>query len=311
MRRALAVAALVAAGCGDHPFTQPVVLGGRSVDAATLNRGRDAYQQYCRPCHGEHGDGQGYSAWALRPPPRDLTLGMFKFAHVPVGSLPPDDELARIIRFGLEGTAMRPWDVSDRELDALVQYVKTFSPRWREEKPAAAIAPSPDPYGPAREKEAIAAGEKLYHVRAQCLSCHPAYVTHAELYRLSAHAVRDFSSEMYLAQPKDTDYCLQYKPGWKTLDERECQLPSRVVPPDFTRDALRSVHDRTELVDLYRIIASGIPGASMPTWKGALPEDELWALAYYVRSLHALLGTPEADAQRARLLAPANLGWKP
>jgi mono/diheme cytochrome c family protein len=311
MKRALFTLALVA-GCGaDHPFSQPQLLGGRSVDAATLNRGRDVYQPYCRPCHGERGDGRGFSAWALRPPPRDLTHGLYKFAHVPVGSLPPDEELGRIVRLGLEGTAMRPWDVPDRELDALLQYLKTFSPRWHDEKPAAAIALSPDPFGPARENEAVAFGQKLYHVKAQCMSCHPAYVTHEQLWQLSAHAIRDFSTEMYLAQPKDSEYCLAWKPGWKKLDERECALPVRLLPPDFLRDALRSVHDGSELGDLYRTIASGIPGASMPTWKGVLPEDELWALAYYVRSLHGRRGTPEADALRAQLTSPQNLAWQP
>jgi mono/diheme cytochrome c family protein len=311
MRRALLMLALASGCAGDHPFSQAELLGGRSVDAATLNHGRDEYQQYCRPCHGENGDGKGFSAWALRPPPRDFTPALFKFGHVPVGSLPPDDELARIVRLGLEGTAMRAWDVPDRELDALLQYLKTFSPRWHDEKPAAAIEPSPDPFGAAREKEAVALGQKLYHVKAQCMSCHPAYVTHEELWRLSDRAIGDFSTEMYRAQPKDTEYCLEYKPGWKKLDERECILPSRVVPPDFLRDPLRSVHAPTELSDIYRIIAAGIPGAGMPTWKGALSDEWLWALAYYVRSLHDVAGTPAAETLHAQLVSPANLAWKP
>ena len=41
----------------------------------------------------------------------------------------------------------------------------------------------------------------------------------------------------------------------------------------------------------------------MPTWKGALPDDDLWAMAYYVRSLIDIKGTPEADARREKLIA--------
>ena len=37
---------------------------------------------YCRPCHGENGDGHGYSSLGLRPPPRDFTQALFKFGHV-------------------------------------------------------------------------------------------------------------------------------------------------------------------------------------------------------------------------------------
>src|SRR5438067_111732 len=101
-----------------HPAAATVLMAlsswalarGRTVDAATLNRGRDAYQQYCRPCHGERGDGHGYSSPGLRPPPRDFTQGIFKFGHTPIPTLPPDAELASIVRRGLNGTAMLPWD---------------------------------------------------------------------------------------------------------------------------------------------------------------------------------------------------------
>jgi hypothetical protein len=40
----------------------------------------------------------------------------------------------------------------------------------------------------------------------------------------------------------------------------------------------------------------------MPTWKNVLPDPDLWAMAYYVRSLVALRGTPEAAALQRRLL---------
>ena len=39
----------------------------------------------------------------------------------------------------------------------------------------------------------------------------------------------------------------------------------------------------------------------MPTWKNVLPESDLWALAYYVRSLAALRATAAADQLRQRL----------
>jgi mono/diheme cytochrome c family protein len=64
-----------------------------------------------------------------------------------------------------------------------------------------------------------------------------------------------------------------------------------VYPPDFTFHPLRS---GSELPDLYRTIAAGIGGTAMPTWKGALDEQQLWALAYYVRSLARLRGTAQA-----------------
>jgi mono/diheme cytochrome c family protein len=32
-------------------------------------------------------------------------------------------------------------------------------------------------------------------------------------------------------------------------------------------------------------IAAGIGGAAMPTWKNAYPDKDIWAVAYYVRSI--------------------------
>lgn len=256
-------AALFLAGCHDHPFTEALVLGGRRVDAATLNHGRDAYEQYCRPCHGENGDGRGFSSPGLRPPPRDFTQGLFKFGHTPIPALPPDAELARLVRHGLNGTAMKPWDLPDAELAPVLQYLKTFSPKWRTEQPGVAVEPSPDPFGPARAAEAARLGDKMFHEVAQCARCHE----HREL--------------------RETEFCLEWKPGWRTLDERECARPLKELPPDLGCDPLRTIYPGSELTDLYRTIAAGIGGAGMPTWKGALTEEQLWSLAYYVRALRA------------------------
>jgi hypothetical protein len=58
-----------------------------------------------------------------------------------------------------------------------------------------------------------------------------------------------------------------------------------ILPPDFTRMDLRSVRKDHAMEDLYRIVAAGIGGASMPQWRGSLPEEDIWAVVYYVKSL--------------------------
>jgi mono/diheme cytochrome c family protein len=271
--------------------------------------------QYCRPCHGDNGDGRGYSSLGLRPPPRDFTQGLFKFGHVAAPALPPDSELVRLVKNGLHGTAMLPWDIESEELANALQYIKTFSPRWQTEAPGTPIEVSPDPFGDAKKADAIALGEKLYHAKAQCSGCHPAYVTHEKLYQLTKEMTgtgqTDFSAEMYMSQPKDTEYCLDWKPGAKKLEDRECAKVVKQLPPSFTRDPLKTVYAGTELTDLYRTIASGIGGANMPTWKGALKEEELWGLVYYVKALMDKRGTPAARELAEQLNAPANLGWQP
>jgi mono/diheme cytochrome c family protein len=316
----LPLALLAAAGCNEHPFSSPLKLGGKEVSAEVLNQGHDAYQQYCRPCHGDKGDGKGYSSLGLRPPPRDFTQGMFKFGGVDQrneNKLPPDTALIRIVKGGLHGTAMLPWEIPDQELSAILQYVKTFSPKWQKEPLGALVEMSPDPFGAAKAADAAEQGKKVYHAKAQCSGCHPAFVTHEELFTISKEmaaankmevpTTMEFSPEMYHSQIKESEYCLEWKPGAKTLEDRECAKVVKVMPPDFTRDDVRS---GTTIPDLYRTIASGIVGANMPTWKGGgLADDEIWSIVYYVKSLIDLKGTAGAKALHAKLAAPANLSW--
>jgi mono/diheme cytochrome c family protein len=61
--------------------------------------------------------------------------------------------------------------------------------------------------------------------------------------------------------------------------------------------------------DLYRTIGAGVGGAAMPTWQGNLPDENLWALVYYVQSLAEMRGKPEAYALREKLEAQPK--WVP
>ncbi len=308
-----AVVPLLGAGCADKTFSAPMKLGGQVVPARQLADGHDAFMQYCRPCHGEHGDGKGDSAYGLRPPPRDFTQGLFKFGGVPAPGLPPDSQLKRIVRGGLHGTAMLPWDITDQELDATLQYIKTFSPRWQSETPGEPVVGIDPNWVGERKAQAIESGKRLFHAKAQCsASCHPNFVTHEELYRLAKEAtgneMTEFAADMYVGKLKESEYCLEWKPGWKKLEDRECALPVKIMPPDFTRDLVRAGNTPA---DLFRTIASGVGGAGMPPWRGALTDDEIWALAYYVRSLIDLRGTPAQKALHERLESPENLAWLP
>jgi len=120
------------------PITEAMHFAGQadSTSVETLERGREAYMLYCYGCHGMTGDGNGPASYGLRPAPRDLRLGDYKFAKVLKG-LPHDDDFERIIRQGLQGTAMLKWDIPDTPLNDIIQYIKTFAPdRWRiDDKP--------------------------------------------------------------------------------------------------------------------------------------------------------------------------------
>lgn len=133
---AVVFAALVSLAACEHEqkFTETHILGGEEITPDILNEGRSAYMLYCYACHGENGDGVGPASFGYWPPPRDFRQATFKFAGVPEGELPPDDELIRIVHSGLNGTAMLPWEISHEELWLAIQYIKTFSPcdEWEE-----------------------------------------------------------------------------------------------------------------------------------------------------------------------------------
>jgi mono/diheme cytochrome c family protein len=296
---ACAAAGTVATACKGYRtqgFKEGMKLGGKAIPASVLREGERSYALYCRACHGDKGDGKGPAATGVRPPPRDFTLGSFKFGAVPGGTLPNDDDFVRIVRFGLHGTAMRAWDgVPEPKLLEIIQYLKTFSPRWKEEEPGETIAPTPDPWQ-GKEGESLERGRALYHVTAQCLGCHPAYAPKRYIYEVTKQqkgkGTTVFRQDMYGSDLTKSEYGV------------------KLLPPDFTRAELRSVRPDHQLEDLYRVIVSGVGGTAMPTWRGALPEEDLWALVHFVDSLVKMKGTDAPRRLRAEWQAD-DAAWSP
>jgi mono/diheme cytochrome c family protein len=200
--------------------------------------------------------------------------------------------------------------------------------RFEKEAPQA-MDISPDPFK-GKAAQAIELGKVVYHVSgvdpndatkvyAGCASCHAAYISKQELYDVSKKAtgtgMAEFREGLYETQIRESEYGLAY--------DENCEATKKyqVLPPDFLynktksvwpvgtvlaneKDAAGSPHvytDDDQRTDLYRVIAAGVGGAAMPQWKGTLPEEHLWALAYYVQSLIQLRETPAALALRDKL----------
>ena len=265
-----------------------------------LTRGRRDFVQFCSSCHGLDGDGYGRSAQHLRPPPRSFHQSTFKFTKVPSAFLPNDDALIRLVRHGLDGTPMLKWDVSEERLRDVVQYLKSLSPEdtgWRDatNEIGEVVATTPDPWV-GKEKEAIEAGRVSYH-KNQCFGCHPAYAKPAEINTMRG-------------VPPDTTYGadLTYSKLKRDSSFEVLGYHVAIPAPDFTWNTIRYGRDATEV---FQTIAAGIGGAGMPTWgrvgdqKGAVPDEEIWALAHYVRWLvDTYKDRPEREAFMAGLRAP-------
>ena len=137
--------------------------------ADNIERGKAVYARRCTGCHGKKGDGNGPAATFLDPRPRNFTLGVFKFRTTPSGALPTDGDLYRTLTRGVRWTAMPTWhELPEKDRITVIAYLKTFSSRWKEEKPEPPIFIG-DP--PAPTPALLARGKELY-AQAKCFQCH-------------------------------------------------------------------------------------------------------------------------------------------
>lgn len=150
------------------PFLDTPVATRPAASPSTVEKGKHLYEANCVQCHGAEGRGDGYGAPFLVPTPRDFTGGQFKFRTTSSGQLPTDEDLFRTISRGADGTGMPPWAylLADGDRWALVDYVKTFEPRF-----AAATALKPMPLPEAPKSRSADRGHDVY-VKMQCAKCH-------------------------------------------------------------------------------------------------------------------------------------------
>jgi len=133
-----------------------------------LDAGKQVYTRKCAQCHGDDGKATGPAADRVFPRPRDFTSGVYKIRTTPSGAIPTDDDLFRSVTNGLPGTSMPGWSVlPERDRRQLVQYIKTFSEKFKESPPTPITMPPEVP----SSAESIARGQELYR-DAECWQCH-------------------------------------------------------------------------------------------------------------------------------------------
>ncbi len=257
--------------------------GSHDAKADVLRRGKEQYNMYCVGCHGEAGDGEGPAARFLDPKPRDFRKGRVKFAAVPAGTMPRDEDLMALLNHGLRGTSMPSWAlIAENDKRAIVAYIKTFSEVWRKEAPGAAVPIKPDPFRKKPER-GVEEGEKVYHGLAACFSCHPAYADKPTI----------------AAAMKEADVPLSgFRPDLYESIVKESDWGAPIKPPDFLQDMTKFATTKEELA---KVIAAGVGGTAMPSWGETLTDKQLWGLAYYVESLVQKRGSKEAAEMRAKL----------
>ncbi|MDX8404207.1 MAG: c-type cytochrome, partial [Mariprofundaceae bacterium] len=229
--------------------------------AGNAENGETIYNKRCVWCHGVDGDGTGAAENFLNPPPRNFEDGQYKFKTTGFDDMVPNDEdIFRMVRDGMPGTAMPSWKelLTEQEMWDVVQYVKTFA-GYDEEKPSDQVD-----YGSqvASSPESIEKGKKLFEDGDRCVECHGKTGKGSGIKALKGDAKKERTWPRNLTKP------------W----------------------TFRASNDQK---DIFTRITVGIPGTQMPSFadpksKKKLSIEERWHVANYVHSLAKVEGVVNA-----------------
>jgi mono/diheme cytochrome c family protein len=213
--------------------------------AADIKLGEKIYLANCAACHGDRGDGKGPEANLLKTKPRDFTTGNYKFRSTPSGSLPLDQDIFLTISRGVRSTSM------------LAQLHLSEKERWavteylkifsNRFKTEKPLKPIAIPATPSPSRDLITLGKTMY-TDAGCNQCHGA----------------------------------EGKGNVLSANELKHDSGNPIVATDLTLKPFKSGPGPE---DLYRSISTGLNGTPMPSYAGALPPKERWALVFYILSI--------------------------
>ncbi len=230
----------------------------KAKEVPEIELGKKLYNNFCKYCHGEKGDGNGSIAFFLNIKPRDFRMprdfrqGVFKFKSSSLDEIFPfDKDLYATVNHGLGGTAMPGLHglVAAKEIRGVVEYVKTFSAEEGEwETPEKGVD-----YGdfvPA-SPESIITGRELF--LTYCSECHGKDADGVTMKKLKDDWGR-------VINPRNLT---------KNYDYRRGNTPG----------------------EIYIRITAGIPGTPMPSFADPamrdkkLSNEQRWHIANYVSSL--------------------------
>jgi len=221
---------------------------GAHVNGLTGNAasGKEFYRRWCVGCHGKEGNGEGENAQWIDPKPRDFTEALFRWRSTPTGTLPTDQDLYDTITRGVVDTLMPTWrPLTPQTRVDLVAYIKTFSPKWKTQKPGTPITIPPEP---PQTIDSVLHGRQLFD-QMQCWKCH------------GPEGRGDGPSAITLTDDK-----------------------GEPIRPYNFHDGTRFRCGETNQ-DLYKIFMTGLDGTPMPSFADSLKPQDAWDLVHFLRTL--------------------------
>lgn len=298
---------------------QPRVLGVSEetiktlkIDGDMLAKGSSLYRIHCVHCHGVTGDGRGPTAKWVNPHPRDYRQGLFKFQSTAQEDgqtdwTPSRDDLLRVLRQGVEATAMPSFVVlPDHELEALASYVIHLSIRGTVEYRAIASGFSFDKdTGKLVAKEGsdlkellqtsltsdgkTGAADKWLKSQSKRINVEPNPVSKDDPEKYKASVLR--GQQLFLGkgrEPKEIEVakkanCVQCHTDYGRRAKFRFDAWGTYVRPNNLTDGVYRGGRRS--VDIYYRIHSGINGSRMNMFHKELSHADIWDLVNFVQVL--------------------------
>ena len=236
--------------------------------------GQITYEKWCAGCHGVDGTGTGDGATIMLPRPRDFSQALYQIRTTASGELPTDSDILHVIDVGMPGTTMPGWEdlLGQDEREALVQYLKTFSRFFSPDEVPVAL----DFGKPTRVSDEVLAEGRAQYDAIECWKCH------------GDQGRGEGQSSPTLGDNKD--------------------FPIRAA--NLTENWLFNGGGTIE--DIYARLRTGLDGTPMPNFSDlidaeVMTDDQLWALAHYVRSLSPEEAPGIEEVVKAELLEDAAL----
>lgn len=233
----------------------PALLAQHGYTPGDVQEGQELFIDNCAICHGPEGDAVPRVA---------LASGKFKHAS-------SDEELSRIIKDGIPGTAMPPGNFHEHQLTALIAYLHSMS----------AAPPETVVLGNATRGKTILEG------KGQCLQCHRAAgkgsylgpdLTDIGVTRRAAQLERSVLDPDAEILPQNRSYRVVMKDGTEVVGKL-LNLDTFTVQMMDSREQLRSF-EKTNLKEFGFVAKS-----PMPSYKDKLSTEELSDLIAYLVTL--------------------------
>ena len=222
--------------------------------AGDTGAGKQLYYRYCWGCHGFRGDGNGENGTYLNILPRNFVAATFKCRSTPTGTLPTDEDLFNAMTRGFNNSYMPSWITLTAQNRAdLLAFIKTFSPRWKTDKPG---DPINVPAEPAATLDGIKHGKELF-TKLECWKCH------------GPEGRGDGPSASTLTDSNDQP----------------------IRPYNFAEGSRFKCGTTNH--DLYKIFMTGLDGTPMPSFADVIKPEDAWDLVHYLRTLQVTHKSPE------------------